>query len=120
MLVLNKSKITYLPFNDKDEAVTWKNCSLRKWLNNEFIKEFSNLERERILETDVDGVNDKIFLLSKQEYDNYDINHKIFIIDRYLSRTVNVEDNKIINLYPNESVSISTPEYIYPALWLKF
>ncbi len=120
MLVLSKGVITYLPFNDKDEAVTWENCTLRNWLNNEFIKEFSNLERERILETDVDGITDKIFLLSKQEYDDYYINRKIFSIHRYLSRNINVENKKTIDLYPNNKEGISEPAYIFPALWLKF
>lgn len=121
MLVLSKSRITYLPFNDKDELVTWKNCSLRNWLNNEFIKEFSNLERKHIIEAYVEGVNDKIFLLSKQEYyDYYEINRNNLIIDRYLSRTINVEDNKMIDLYPNKRANISQSIYIYPVLWIKF
>jgi hypothetical protein len=121
MLVLSKSRITYLPFNDKDELVTWKNCSLRNWLNNEFIKEFSNLERKHIIETYVEGVNDKIFLLSKQEYyDYYEINRNNLIIDRYLSRTINVEDNKMIDLYPNKRANISQSFFIYPVLWIKF
>lgn len=120
MLVLSKGLITYLPFNDKDEAVTWENCTLRNWLNNEFIKEFSNLERERILETDVDGITDKIFLLSKQEYDDYYINRKSFSIHRYLSRNINVENKKTIDLYPNNKEGISEPAYIFSALWLKF
>ena len=36
-LLLCSYIIEYLPFHDKYEAVAWDNCTLRKWLNTEFI-----------------------------------------------------------------------------------
>lgn len=116
MLVLSKCVIAYLPFNEKDEAVTWENCTLRNWLNNEFIKEFSNLERERIIETDIDGVNDKIFLLSKQEYIDYE---KILgQLHDAISRTI--DSNNMVSIHEFISVRVIEHNNVFPALWLKF
>ncbi len=72
-------------YNDKKEKVTWETCSLRAWLNNEFINEtFTEKEKHLILTTKVknadnpefgtDGGNDtedKLFLLSIDEQERY-------------------------------------------------
>lgn len=73
------------PFHDKKEDVTWERCSLRNYLNGEFLMEFfSETERAIIADTKVmnqknpefgtDGGNnttDKIFLLNETEYEKY-------------------------------------------------
>lgn len=49
MLLLSKNILDYLPTNKKKERVTWETCSIRKWLNNEFVnKAFNDSERSRI------------------------------------------------------------------------
>ena len=66
------------PYNTDDTVVTWENCSLRKWLNKDFLKAaFTEEEQNAILETEVINENyntekenitkDKIYLLSKTE-----------------------------------------------------
>ena len=69
-------------------AITWENCSLRTWLNNEFMqKAFSREEQKIILTTDVDNsrsqgyikwytdggnnTKDQVFLLSYAEANRY-------------------------------------------------
>lgn len=78
--ILDKQK-----FNDNRSGVTWENCSLRKWLNNDFYEQaFSDDEKKRILETKVlnpdniynyeEGGNDtydRIFCLSAEEVKKY-------------------------------------------------
>ena len=51
----------------------WADCSLRAWLNNEFIHEVFNLqERMAILKTETDvGVQDEVFILSYEDTDLY-------------------------------------------------
>jgi len=120
MLVSSKSYVIRLPFNDKDEAVTWENCTLRNWLNNEFIKEFSNFEREHISETDIDGSKDRIFLLKENEWSYYDAYFKNSRFFSALTRTINVYNKKMIDLYPVNKEGIYEPGDIHPALWLKF
>ena len=66
----------------KSEAInmTWENCDLRKWLNNNFYNEFTDEEKSMIADTtcynndnaisDTNGsndTNDKVFLLSVDE-----------------------------------------------------
>ena len=54
-------------------ATIYKECSLRDWLNNEFIETaFDNVDTKFILDTRIsDGVTDKVFLLSEEEVNNY-------------------------------------------------
>lgn len=73
------------PFNETDDAVTWETCSLRQWLNSDYLNEkFSLQEQEAIADTTVtadsnpkyhtDGgkdTTDKIYLLSISEYEKY-------------------------------------------------
>ncbi|MCL2816375.1 MAG: DUF6273 domain-containing protein [Oscillospiraceae bacterium] len=67
-----------------DGNLLWESCSLRKYLNNEFLQKFTPEEQERIIETKVINPNnlwyaisggfdtlDKIFLLSLEEADRY-------------------------------------------------
>lgn len=110
ILVISKFCITLQPFNYLTGAVTWEKSTLRNWLNNEFIKEFSNLEREHIIETDVDGVKDKIFILSDQEYNHY---KDLLGEEREMLSTRNemFEEYGAVCMYSTS---------IFPVLWLKF
>ena len=68
-------------YNARYEDVSWEECTLRKWLNNDFVDmAFSEEEKAMMVLTDMftsvnlnsDGeVKDKVFLLSKQEADKY-------------------------------------------------
>ena len=87
-LLLSKYGLDAKPYNTVRKDVTWENCTLRNWLNKEFMKKaFSSKEREAILMTAVDnsrnqgysgyaadgGNNtvDKVFLLSCAEATKY-------------------------------------------------
>ena len=98
LLILSEEAICYKKYNEEDEAVTWSTCSLRKWLNTEYLTQaFSEGELERIADTSVyteissawyyyfdgdntiaDGENtiDKVFLLSIEEVEKYFSNDK--------------------------------------------
>ena len=72
-------------FDESGSNATWENCSLRKWLNADFINDaFSTAEQSKIQSTqvpadknpkfDVDSGNpttDKVFLLSVLEVEKY-------------------------------------------------
>lgn len=49
-------------------VLSWKNCTIRYWLNNNFYASFSNSDRKKILETKHDDITDSFFLLSCEEY----------------------------------------------------
>lgn len=85
VLVISKFALDCQPYNTRKESVTWETCTLRNWLNNDFLNEaFSDTERSFIAETAVtaDGnyvwntapgneTVDKIFLLSIPETEMY-------------------------------------------------
>ena len=85
-LLISRYSLDSKPYNSTENNVTWETCSLRSWLNFDFLNTaFSKEEQEAILLTNVDnskkqnfwqgenGVNtlDKIFLLSYTEAWNY-------------------------------------------------
>ncbi len=68
------------PF-EKGKNVTWENCSLREYLNSEFINEsFSDEEAAVISETELSdaGTADRVFLLAE---DDVKLNDAIFLRD---------------------------------------
>lgn len=87
-LLLSRYGLEARPYNTESVAITWENCTLRKWLNSEFLlSAFSAEEQAAILMTnvdnsasqgysewDMDGGNntrDQIFLLSYAEANQY-------------------------------------------------
>lgn len=70
VLIISKFGLDAKPYNDVWTDVTWETCSLRSWLNKDFIKKaFSTEEQKIILDTVV--VNDDNPIYSKE--DNYDV-----------------------------------------------
>ncbi len=85
MLLVTSDSIEGKPFNETEgNSVTWKNCSLRKWLNDTFYSTvFSGFE-QRLIERgkivtapykkpdgEEDVTLDRIFLLSGEEYSQF-------------------------------------------------
>lgn len=86
ILVISKEALEYLPYNNTSYTdVTWETCTLRKWLNNDFINAaFSADERTMIPTVTVSAdenfyygtdpgsaTQDQVFLLSITEANNY-------------------------------------------------
>jgi hypothetical protein len=96
VLLLSEFVLFDRPYNDEFVSITWENCTLRSYLNNEFFYSFSPEERERIAVTrvsngDINGnimhtdffakatwpvpsgndTDDRIFLLSYDEQRKY-------------------------------------------------
>ena len=85
-LLLSRYGLDAKPYNTKYTNITWANCTLRTWLNKDFMnKAFSSTEQKAILTTAVDNsmrqgffivnggsnTHDKIFLLSCSEAEKY-------------------------------------------------
>ena len=91
ILVISNKVLDFQPYNEKPyyetrKAITWEQCSLRKWLNDSFLNEaFSEEERALIQSTTVsvdkipnyhytdpgNATTDKVFLLSYNEVEKY-------------------------------------------------
>jgi hypothetical protein len=83
-LLLAKDIVEKRSYNDQHTDITWENCTLRHYLNNEFYNKFSSQEQTMILTTRNTNANnqrsgtkggrdttDKIFLLSIEEVVRY-------------------------------------------------
>ncbi len=85
ILVISEYALDCQQYNTEGTDVTWETCSLRKWLNETFLKEaFSAEEQKMIPETKVtadknpsystdpgNDTTDKVFLLSISEAEKY-------------------------------------------------
>ena len=85
MLLLSKNILDFIPTNKKKDKVTWETCTLRKWLNEEFINiAFSDSEKARIINATLEPdtsmsdmlvvcneTEDKIAVMSKNECYTY-------------------------------------------------
>ena len=84
-LLLTEKLIDRVAYNDHEKNVTWEKCTLREWLNSEFIgRAFNDDERARILETTNynfdnpkygteggEATVDRVFILSIDEANKY-------------------------------------------------
>lgn len=86
VILLSKYALDRLPYNKENKRITWEKCTLRKWLNNEFIKSAFNKTEQGLIKTITnenyenavystystggDDTNDKVFLLSQLEMRN--------------------------------------------------
>lgn len=85
VLIISKYALDCMPYNNEYADVTWETCSLRKWLNNEFLSAaFSTEERTMIPTVTVSAdknpscstnpgkaTQDQVFLLSLAEVNAY-------------------------------------------------
>ena len=52
VLLISRYALDYKKYNKKDKDITWKDCTLRKWLNDEFIETaFDKNEQKHVAET---------------------------------------------------------------------
>ena len=87
LLLITKDCIDCIPYNEEYVDTTWENCTLRKWLNSDFLTSaFTDDERSMIIEKTLENPNttygkrsiaggknttDNVFLLSLNEANIY-------------------------------------------------
>lgn len=85
LLVISKYALDCQPYNSSDTDTTWEECSLRAWMNDDFLNNaFSADEQSKIVATNVsadknpeyitdpgNATTDKVFLLSITEAEKY-------------------------------------------------
>ena len=78
------------PYDETRTVVTWEDCTLRQWLNNEFYNEaFNSEEQKSIITTTVDNtdyVNKEMEL--RDAYSGPDTQDKVFVLSDYETRTL--------------------------------
>ena len=85
VLLISKHILEEKPYNTDWVDVTWETCTVRKWLNSDFVKKaFTDSEQQKIKMVNVyttgnplngtrggNGTSDKVFLLSLNEAEQY-------------------------------------------------
>ena len=85
MLVISRYILDVVPYNTEYTDITWENCTLRSWLNNDFYNTaFSDSDHGRIIQTELtnsdnphygtvggNNTSDKLFVLSLNEVMEY-------------------------------------------------
>lgn len=62
VLLLSRFVLVPMPFHDEYTEISWKDCSLRAWLNGEFLeKSFSKIERELIWTVENKNKGNEVF-----------------------------------------------------------
>lgn len=137
--IISSYTICYRPYHQPGGEITWANCTLRKWLNNDFISGyFTPAEQSRILPCKLNNDNnpqyntpggvpttDKVFLLSINEANQLFANDQARAIGRtWLLRSPgSVPDRAACVIYNGEVDTHGVSVYIdvhgvRPALWL--
>lgn len=78
-LIITDSVLVDLPYNKEGHYIAWKDTSLRKWLNNDFLSSFDAAQKKQIIESSVANnefpvgstTEDQVFILSKEEAEGY-------------------------------------------------
>ncbi len=71
-LQISRHALDAQPFNTMRKAVSWKNSTLRTWLNTEFLTNaFEKSEQKAIITTDVYNTKDKVFLMDINDLNRY-------------------------------------------------
>jgi hypothetical protein len=96
MLIISKYLLDCQPYNVVNEDITWEKCSLRTWLNNDFLNTAFSSDEQKLIQTTAlsnpdnacygnDGGNDtddKVFCLSVDEAWQY-FEHIVYPDDPY-------------------------------------
>ena len=66
--LLSKYVLDAIPYEESHDKVTWEECTLRAWLNDDFYYDsFSSAERAYIIETQINEQTDYIYLMNRSE-----------------------------------------------------
>ena len=104
VLLISKYVVDTVAYNNEKGDITWELCSLRKWLNEDFMNTaFKDVEKELIATTvleaeekpsrgtiDPKSTEDKIFILTKAETEKYFPNRE----ERICAGTIYVKEEK--------------------------
>jgi tetratricopeptide (TPR) repeat protein len=136
VLLVKSLPVNGFAYNNKSKSVTWENCSLRAYLNNEFFSEiFTDAMAQSIIETDIsvpdtdkyntiggNPTTDKVFLLNADQFVQYQELLSNYLRDCWLINPGSTQSTAQFVSYGevmDYGYDVSnTNIYIRPALWL--
>lgn len=136
VLLVKALPIQGFAYNNENKDVTWENCSLRSYLNNEFLEEtFNDSMITSILDTKIkvpdnakygttggDATTDKIFLLNAKQFKKYSDILSNYLRDCWLINPGNTQSTAQFVSYGeimDDGYNVTnTTIHIRPALWV--
>ena len=113
-LIISEEILFQKPYHSTENPITWENCSLRKYLNNEFYNTFNKKEKERIYKvSNID--NHDLGKYQKQKYfQNFSITELENLKNMELYEDDDDDDynNEVYDPYDEE---IANDDYIFKA-----
>lgn len=71
-LLVSRYAVDVVKYHSSKNTTRWAQSDLRKWLNNTFYtKAFSVQEQEYIVASNIEGVEDRVYILSQDEVEQY-------------------------------------------------
>lgn len=139
-LIICDDVICDMPYHQPGGDITWHDCTLRKWLNNDFINDyFTPEEAKRILPCDVDNdynpdyrissvqsSTDKVFLLSIEEVMNFFTDNESLSCGSWWwlrspgskpSRAADVSDTGVMSTL---GLSVDIDHGVRPVMWIRY
>ena len=71
LTLITEKAVDGKPYNETREVVSWSTCSLRRWLNDNWIDKAFNSEERALITLEGSPVSDKVYLLSVDEAEKY-------------------------------------------------
>ena len=74
VLLLSTYALDCQPYHNNPEWVTWENCSLRQWLNHDFMNQAFTTDQQKAIQVSTltsefgNPTEDRVFILSDEEY----------------------------------------------------
>lgn len=121
LFLITQKPICELPYNDEIKNVEWNNSSLCKWLNGDFIRAFSDSQLAAVVTVQVDGSENKAFLLSQQEVEEIEDNSLLqsekdwWVRSKNESNAMFVEPSGEVN---EEGESVVRAKGVRPCMWI--
>ena len=137
VLLIKSLPINGFAYHEDSEDVTWEKCSLRNYLNNDFLQEtFNDTMTASILDTKVtvpdnakygttggNATTDKIFLLNAKQFNKYSDILSNYLRDCWLIGPGNTQSAAQFVSYGDVMAAgydvTNTTIHIRPALWVK-
>ncbi len=81
ILVISRYALDYLPYSEEYEDITWENCDLREWLNNDFYNgAFSKDEKKQIVLVNNDNPDASFYKESWEGKGGNDTSDNVFLL----------------------------------------
>lgn len=81
VMAITKDLIDCMPYNTDSQSLFWDDCTLQRWLNNEFIQEAFEAEEEALLQTHISVIKKNEMVGAVFQIVETPVEEKVFILN---------------------------------------